>query len=335
MSLGDRRRKPRAVIVLCLAAALVACLGTGSILAASRWPEYRPPLAKKKCAKKRGKARKKCQKHAAKPPAPTVTLTVASNLPGAGTIVSSPTGISCGTVCTAKFDPGTLVHLSATDASGYFQDDWTGGGCSGRGGCDLLLKSDTSVVAGFLERVTVTADAGAGGTVEVTAPGAPFGVCTDATTCTVNPGDDVAVTATPGGGYSFYEWSGDCSGTDPVFSFSSIAAPGRTCHAGFATSLSVNMGGDWLRLAHLVPGRHRLPGHLHGQLPGGNGGHDHGQPRGRGHLRRLARRLRRERRPVLHADHQRAHHASPGTSGRMTPGGRRTRARAACRGSPS
>ncbi len=172
-----------------------------------------------------------------------MTLTVASDLPGAGTIHSSPRGISCGTVCTAKFAPGTLVHLSATDASGYFQVGWTGGGCSGRGACEVILNSDMSVVAGFLQRVTVTADAGAGGTVEVTAPDAPFGVCTDATTCTVNSGDDVAVTATPDAGYSFYGWTGDCSGTDPVSSLSAIASPGKACHATFATSLSVDLGG--------------------------------------------------------------------------------------------
>ncbi len=59
----------------------------------------------------------------------------------------------------------------------------------------------------------------------------------------MNTGDDVAVTATPDAGYSFFGWSGDCSGTDPVSSISSIAAPGKACHATFATSLSVDLGG--------------------------------------------------------------------------------------------
>jgi hypothetical protein len=245
MPLGERRRKLRAVIVLGLTAMVVACLGTGSILAATG-PNAAAPHAKskKKCkAKQRGRARKKCRRHVPVAAPSEVTLTVASDLPGAGTIDSSPAGISCGTLCAAKFAPGTLVHLSATDASGYFQVGWTGGGCSGRGDCDLVLNSDTSVVAGFLERVTVTADAGAGGTVAVTAPTAPFGVCTDTTTCTVNSGDDVAVTATPNSGYSFYGWSGACSGTDAVASLSSITAPGKDCHATFATSLSVTIGG--------------------------------------------------------------------------------------------
>jgi uncharacterized repeat protein (TIGR02543 family) len=252
MSLGERRRKLRAAIVLSLAAVLVTCLGPGSVLAArTLGPTSATPLAKskKKCkARKRGKARKKCRRQAPQTPSQVtpsqVTLTVASDLPGAGTIDSSPAGISCGTVCTTKFASGTPVHLAATDNSDYFQVGWTGASCSGRGACDLVLNSDTSVVAHFLERVTVTADAGAGGTVEVTAPDAPFSVCTDATTCTVNSGDDVAVTATPDAGYTFYGWTGDCSGTDPVASLSSIAAPGKDCHATFATTLSVNGGGS-------------------------------------------------------------------------------------------
>jgi hypothetical protein len=249
MPLGERRRKLRAVVVLSLAAVLVACLGPGSILAApASGSGATIAKSKKKCkARKRGKARKKCRRQAPQTTSQVtpsqVTLTVASDLPGAGTIDSSPAGISCGTVCTARFTAGTPVHLSATDASDYFQVGWTGAGCSGRGACDLVLNSDTSVVVHFLERVTVTGDAGAGGTVEVTAPDAPFSVCTDTTTCTVNSGDDVAVTATPDAGYTFYGWSGDCSGTDPIASLSSIAAPAKTCHATFATSLSVTIGG--------------------------------------------------------------------------------------------
>ncbi len=170
-------------MVVSLASVLITCLGPGSILAApATGPNAAASLAKskKKCkAKKRRKARKKCRRQTLKTPAQVapapVTLTVASDLPGAGTIDSSPAGISCGTACAAKFAPGTPVHLSASDASGYVQVGWTGGGCSGRVACDLVLNSDTSVVAGFLERVTVTADAGAGGTVAVTAPNAPSG----------------------------------------------------------------------------------------------------------------------------------------------------------------
>jgi hypothetical protein len=260
MPLGERRRKLRAVIVLSLAAVLVTCLGPGSILAApASGSGAAIAKSKKKCkARKRGKARKKCRRQAPQTPSQVtpsqVTLTVASDLPGAGSIDSSPAGISCGTVCTAKFASGTLVHLSATDASGYFQVDWTGGGCSGRAACDVVLNSDTSVVAGFLQRVTVTADAGAGGTVAAAAPTAPFALCTATTTCTVNSGDDVTVTATPDAGYSFYGWSGDCSGTDPVSSFSSIAAPGKACHATFATSLSVNLGGPGFGSITSAPG---------------------------------------------------------------------------------
>jgi hypothetical protein len=178
-----------------------------------------------------------------------VTLTVGSNLPGAGTIDSSPTAISCGTVCSAQFDPGTVVTLSASQIPGYFQTDWYGGGCSGRGTCELVLNSDTAVVAGFVRRVTVTADAGTGGTVEASAPDAPFGVCSGAS-CQVNPGDDVTLTASPDSGFMFDQWTGDCSGKNPVFTLSSVASPDKDCQAGFAPlpdmQLSVNLGGTGL-----------------------------------------------------------------------------------------
>lgn len=242
------------MFALCLAAALVVSIGTASASRASGADSH--VAAAKKCkakkhgdGRKRGKGHKKCRQAPSQnlaAQAPKVTLTVGSTLPGAGAIDSSPTGISCGTVCTKQFDPGTVVTLSATHATGYFQTDWYGGGCSGHGDCVVTLDSDTAVVAGFVPRVAVDADAGTGGTVAASAPGAPFGVCTGGT-CEVNPGDDVTLTATPDSGYMFDQWTGDCSGTDPVFTFSAIASPDKDCHASFAPlpdiPLTVNFPG--------------------------------------------------------------------------------------------
>ncbi len=79
MPLGERRRRLRAIIVLSLTAALVTCLGPGSILAApTPGSKTAVPLAKskkkskKKCkAKKRRKARKKCRRQAHRTPSPS------------------------------------------------------------------------------------------------------------------------------------------------------------------------------------------------------------------------------------------------------------------------
>ena len=66
----------------------------------------------------------------------------------------------------------------------------------------------------------------------------------------VNPGDDVILTASPDTGFMFDQWTGDCSGTDPVFTFSAIASPDKVCHASFASlpdvQLSVEESGNGL-----------------------------------------------------------------------------------------
>jgi hypothetical protein len=68
---------------------------------------------------------------------------------GSGVVISSPTGISCGTDCTEKYAAGTVVTLSANtgvDLASF--NGWTGG-CSGVGDCTLTISSDTSVAAVF------------------------------------------------------------------------------------------------------------------------------------------------------------------------------------------
>ncbi len=56
------------------------------------------------------------------------TLTVAKS--GLGDILSSPSGIDCGSVCSALYPAGTSIDLTATAASGYDFAFWTGA-CSG------------------------------------------------------------------------------------------------------------------------------------------------------------------------------------------------------------
>jgi ELWxxDGT repeat protein len=67
-------------------------------------------------------------------------------LSGNGTVTSNPAGIDCGTTCTASFDNGTSVTLTATGA-GF--SGWTGGGCSGTIACIITLNQNTTVTAAF------------------------------------------------------------------------------------------------------------------------------------------------------------------------------------------
>ena len=76
------------------------------------------------------------------------TLTVAKSGSGSGTVTSSPAGISCGATCSAQFNDGTSVTLSAAAASGVQFTGWSGD-CSGTGTCMLTMSANHSVTAGF------------------------------------------------------------------------------------------------------------------------------------------------------------------------------------------
>jgi uncharacterized repeat protein (TIGR03803 family) len=66
-----------------------------------------------------------------------------------GTVTSSPSGIDCGSICSADFPRGTQVTLSATGAAGWGLAGW-GGVCSGIApSCNVTLNGDTSVSATF------------------------------------------------------------------------------------------------------------------------------------------------------------------------------------------
>jgi aqualysin 1 len=74
-------------------------------------------------------------------------LTVTNS--GGGTVSSSPSGISCGTTCSALFTEGTSVTLSATPASGHRFKEW-GGACSGTStSCQVGMNASKSVTATF------------------------------------------------------------------------------------------------------------------------------------------------------------------------------------------
>ncbi|MDD2919821.1 M6 family metalloprotease domain-containing protein [Rhodoferax sp.] len=76
-------------------------------------------------------------------------LTVSKTGTGAGTITSSPAGISCGATCSAGYSDGASITLTATpDAYSTFTG-WSGSGCSGTGTCVVGMSADQSVAASF------------------------------------------------------------------------------------------------------------------------------------------------------------------------------------------
>jgi P2-related tail formation protein len=172
----------------------------------------------------------------------TFTLQVAKNGTGSGTVTSSPSGISCGTVCSKSFSKGTTVTLSAAPSSGSIFAGWSGGGCTGTGACTVKIGNNTTVTATFNTSapppppgtftVTVTKVEN-GGTGNVTS--SPTGIDCGAT-CTASFASGTSITlfasATSG---RFASWTaGPCaSSTNPSCTFT-IGA-NTTATASFAS----------------------------------------------------------------------------------------------------
>ncbi|MBV8387627.1 MAG: InlB B-repeat-containing protein, partial [Acidimicrobiia bacterium] len=165
-------------------------------------------------------------------------LTVGKNGAGSGTIVSSPTGISCGTTCSHLYPWGTQVTLVATpDTGSHFQ--WASYPCdtATTNTCTFTMDSGSRTVIGSFVKNQET--------LSVNTPGAaadppafgnvtssPAGIncqlgCGTAALATISSHDfeqfsQVTLTATPRSGTTndttFTGWGGACatSGTSPT-----------------------------------------------------------------------------------------------------------------------
>jgi phospholipase C len=170
------------------------------------------------------------------PGATTYQLSVTAPASGAGSITSSPAGISCPNTCTATFAKGTQVTLTETPGSKYVFGGW-GGACSGASTCTVTMTASESVTASFNSATSpnpglTVALAGTGqGTVTSSPPGISC-----PTTCAANfpPNTQITLTETPGGTSTFTSWTG-CTGTTTC-SFALTAA--ETVTATFAGSTS-------------------------------------------------------------------------------------------------
>lgn len=132
-------------------------------------------------------------------------LSVAPAGAGIGTISSMPSGINCGATCTAPFNFGTMVTLTATPTGASTFGGWIGGGCSGTGTCVVTLGAATNITATF--------------NIVVTAPGAPTinsAVAGDAQ-ATIHFTPPISNGGTPITGYT-----ADCGGVLGTGSFSPI-----------------------------------------------------------------------------------------------------------------
>ncbi len=140
-------------------------------------------------------------------------LYVSASGSGSGTITSSQGGINCGSSCSAIYDSGTQVTLTATAAAGSRFAGWSGGGCSRTGSCQVTMSGDTSVYATFSRVYSVSVSKLGTGSGTVTS--SPAGIsCGGTCSSAFELGAAVTLSATPASGSTFAGWSGgSCSGS--------------------------------------------------------------------------------------------------------------------------
>jgi hypothetical protein len=147
---------------------------------------------------------------------PSFSLTVGLAGTGGGTVSSSPSGISCGTICSASFLQATQVMLTPAAAPGSTFTSW-GGACSGAGACVVNMSAAESVTATFTELtfpLTVTESGKGSGVVTSKPAGLDCSPTSNKCSATYNSGSMVTLTASARSGSTFAGWSGaGCKGT--------------------------------------------------------------------------------------------------------------------------
>jgi hypothetical protein len=177
-------------------------------------------------------------------PQQTLSVSMAGN--GTGGVVSDPAGIDCGEFCSAPFDTGGVVTLSAHPSPGSSFAGWSGSGCSGTGDCEVTVTAASSVTANFA-RIPHTVTVGKTGAGAGAISSEPGGIsCGGACSGSFFEGDVVTLTAVPATGSVFAGWSGPCTGRRAC---TFVVAGDTTVRAEFRVAewtLAVALGGEGL-----------------------------------------------------------------------------------------
>lgn len=157
-------------------------------------------------------------------------LTAATAGTGTGAVSSAPAGINCGASCTASFDDGTSVTLTAAPANGSVFSGWSGACAGSAAQVAVTVDAAKTCTANFaaMRALGVSLTGAGSGTVT----GNPAGIACG-TTCSAShvDGTSVVLTAAPAVGSAFVQWGGDCAGT--VATATVVLTAPRACTAQF------------------------------------------------------------------------------------------------------
>ena len=171
------------------------------------------------------------------------TITVSKSGTGAGTVTSSPKGISCGSTCSLAFLEGSTVTLTATPEAGSTFSGWSGE-CESTSGneCKVKMSAARSVTASFakegggLPEHALSASVSGEGEVKCKLGGGSAGACTSP-----EPnGTAVEVIATAKFGAQFSQWSATSGSATP-------------CQGSTAITCSFTLSADSSLTAVFVP----------------------------------------------------------------------------------
>ncbi len=141
-----------------------------------------------------------------------VSVTLAGT---AGTVTSTPSGISCGSACSSSFDQGSTMTLKAAAGANSRFDRWSGDCTGTSSSCNLVMDSDKGATATFKASYELSVfNVTTSGTVTISPPST---ICAGGTGVwcrySYDAGTQVTISVSLAPGEFVVAWSGDCSGT--------------------------------------------------------------------------------------------------------------------------